>query len=75
MTGNAELFVKVLKDSIMFVNSEEARILTVTFLDHTLKKVRDEAFEAGKQEVIDNAAEYLDRMEDNDEPIRDESHD
>jgi hypothetical protein len=75
MTANVDLFIKVLKDSIMFVDSEEARKSTITFLDVTLNKVREEAYEAGKQEVIDNAAEYLDRMEDNDEPIRDESHD
>jgi hypothetical protein len=75
MTANVDLFIKVLKDSIMFVDSEEARKSTITFLDVTLNKVREEAYEAGKQEVIDNASEYLDRMEDNDEPIRDESHD
>jgi hypothetical protein len=75
MTANVDLFIKVLKDSIMFVDSEEARKSTITFLDVTLNKVREEAYEAGKQEVIDNAAEYLDRMEDDDEPIRDESHD
>jgi hypothetical protein len=75
MTANVDLFIKVLKDSIMAVTSEEARKSTITFLEITLNKVREEAYEAGKQEVIDNAAEYLDRMEDNDEPIRDESHD
>jgi hypothetical protein len=75
MTANVDLFIKVLKDSIMFVDSEEARKSTITFLDVTLNKVREEAYEAGKQEVIDNAAEYLDQRVNDDEPIRDESHD
>lgn len=74
MPTTTDMFIKVLKDSIMFVNGEEARKSTVVFLDITLQKVRKEAFEAGKQEVIDNPAEYLDQRAD-DEPIRDESHD
>lgn len=74
MSKTTELFLKVLKHGILNAECKESREAMLVILDTLLKEVRKEAFEAGKQEVIDNAAEYLDQRVD-DEPIRDESHD
>jgi len=68
------LFIKVLKDAINVISGDNDARATLILLDIVLERVKEEAFQAGKQEVIDNPAEYLDQRAD-DEPIRDESHD